>query len=97
MVRARAVLALVGVFLLAPALAAVMIGVLLLFGVDPHLVFLPGHLVKSGLEVLGIRAPNPVGVLSTVVCWWAIVLAVWLALRRVIAARRATNPQKTRE
>jgi hypothetical protein len=96
MVRARVVLALVGVFLLAPALAAVMIGVLLLFGVDPHLVFLPGHLVKSGLEGLGIHAPNQVGVLSTVVCWWALILAVWLLLRRIITARRGTNPPETR-
>ena len=82
-VGARAALGLVALLLLAPVLAAVIIGTLLLLGVDPHLVFLPGFAVKSGLESFGFHVPNRVGVLSTVVLWWAIVVSVWLALRRL--------------
>jgi len=66
-VSTRAVLALVALLLVAPTLAAVLIGALLLFGVDPHLVFLPGHVVKSGLETFGVHASNRVGVLSTLI------------------------------
>jgi uncharacterized membrane-anchored protein len=76
-VTARTVRALIGFLVLAPALAAVIIATLLLVGVDPHLVFLPGHFVKSWLHV-----PNAVGVLATEAVWWAIILAVWLVLRR---------------
>jgi hypothetical protein len=47
------------------------------------LVFLPGFAVKSSLESFGFHVPNPVGVLSTVVLWWAIIVSVWLALRRL--------------
>ena len=79
----RALLALVALLVLAPTLAVVIISALLLFGVDPHLVFLPGHVVKSRLEAVGFHSPNWVGVLSTVVVWWGIVLLVWLAVRRV--------------
>jgi len=86
-VAAHTVRALVGLLLLAPILAAVVISTLLLFGVEPHLVFLPGHLLRSGLAALGIHAPNQVGVLGTVVVWWAMVVSVWLGLRRVMAGR----------
>lgn len=86
-VAAQRVRALVGLLLLAPILAAVLITTLLLLGVEPHLVFLPGHLVKSGLTKVGLPAPNQVGVLSTVVLWWTIVVLVWLTLRRVVARR----------
>ena len=78
--RARTV---IGLLLLAPILAAVLIAALLLFGVKPHLVFLPGHAVRSGLAARGFRAPNAVGVLTTFVVWWGIVAAVWLGVRRV--------------
>jgi len=77
----------VAVFVLAPTLAVVLIGALLLFGAEPRLVFLPGHFVKAGLESFGVHAPNRVGVLSTVVFWWAIVLSVWLGLRRLPRTR----------
>ncbi|HUP59050.1 MAG TPA: hypothetical protein VNA69_01385 [Thermoanaerobaculia bacterium] len=85
--RDRPVLTLVALFLLAPALAAVLIATLLLVGVDPHLVFLPGHAVRSGLKALGVHAPNPVGVLSTFVFWWGIIVSVWLTLRRTLRSR----------
>lgn len=86
-IAARTVRALVGLLVLAPILASVLIAALLLFGVEPHLVFLPGHSVRSWLAGLGIHAPNRVGVLMTVVFWWAIIVAVWLALRRIVARR----------
>ncbi|MEK6374755.1 MAG: hypothetical protein AABO58_18915 [Acidobacteriota bacterium] len=82
--------ALVGLLVLAPILAAVLITALLVFGVEPHLVFLPGHFVRSGLAGLGIHAPKQVGVLSTFVFWWAIIVAVWLTLRRVVARGHRT-------
>ena len=79
----RPVLRLVALFVLAPLLAVVLILVLLLFHVDPHLVFLPGHLLRHGLLRVGIHAPNAMGVLTTVAVWWGIVVVVWLAARRV--------------
>jgi hypothetical protein len=82
-VGARFVLGLVALLLLAPILAAVMIATLLLLGVEPHLVFLPGFVIKSRLEAFGFHVPNQVGVISTVVIWWAIIVSVWLALRRL--------------
>jgi hypothetical protein len=82
-VGARPALGLVALLVLAPILAAVMIGTLLLLGVDPHLVFLPGFVVKARLEAFGFHVPNRVGVLSTVVFCWAIIVSVWLALRRL--------------
>jgi len=79
----RPALRLVALLLLAPVLAVVLITTLLLLGVEPHWVFLPGFVVKSRLEALGIHVPKPVGVLTTAVVWWAIIVAVWLALRRL--------------
>lgn len=78
----RRVLPLVAVLLLAPALAVVLITTLLLVGVNPHLVFLPGHLLRSALAAFGVHVHNRVGVLSTDVFWWGMILLVWLALRR---------------
>jgi hypothetical protein len=79
----RPVLGLVALLVLAPILAAVLICTLLLLGVEPHLVFLPGFFIKSRLEAFGFHVPNAVGVLTTGILWWAIVVSVWLALRRL--------------
>jgi len=81
-VGSRAILGLVAVLLVAPIGAAVMISALLLFGVSPHFVFLPGFVVKSTLEGFGFHLPNRVAVLTTVVVWWGIIVLAWLALRR---------------
>ena len=78
-------LALVALLVLAPVLAAVIIAVLLLFGVQPHLVFLPGFFVTARLEALGVHAPKAVGVLATVAFWWVVIVIIWLLLRRLRA------------
>lgn len=74
----------VALFVIAPIGAAVVISALLLFGVTPHLVFLPGFFVRAKMDALGFHAPNAVGVLTTLVVWWAIIVLVWLAARRVL-------------
>jgi hypothetical protein len=84
----RPLFGLVALLVLAPILAVVILSALLLFGVEPRLVFLPGFFVKARLEDLGFHVPNRVGVLTTGVLWWAIVVAIWLALRRFL--RRAS-------
>lgn len=81
--RSHAGLTLLALVLLAPALATVIIAVLLLFGVEPHLVFLPGHFVRSRLEGWGFHPHNRVGVLATVMFWWVIIIVVWVTLRRL--------------
>ena len=81
-VRSR-VLALVALLVVAPIGAAVVISALLLFGVKPHFVFLPGFFVKARLDAFGLHVPNGVAVMSTVVVWWVIIVSVWLALRRL--------------
>ncbi|HEV7484761.1 MAG TPA: hypothetical protein VGQ65_03695 [Thermoanaerobaculia bacterium] len=73
----------IALLVVAPIGAAVLVSVLLLFGVTPHLVFLPGFAVRSKLAALGFHAPNAVGVLVTVVVWWLIIVVVWLAVRRL--------------
>ena len=70
------------VLVLAPIAAAVTIGTLLLLGVSPHAVFFAGHLVKSWLKAVGVNAPNAVDVVSTVVCCWAVIVALGLAWER---------------
>ena len=85
--RSPAVLTVLALFVVAPIGAAVVISALLLFGVTPHFVFLPGFFVRAKMEALGFHAPNAVGVLTTVVFWWVIIVLVWLAARRVL--RRA--------
>jgi len=77
------VLTLVALFVIAPIGAAVVISVLLLFGVTPRVVFLPGFLVRTNLATLGFHAPNAVGVLVTVIAWWVMFVVVWLVVRRV--------------
>ncbi len=82
--RARVALALVALFVVAPLGAAVVMSALLLLGVEPHTVFLPGFVVKSGLEALGLHVHNRVAVLSTAVVWWLIIVSMWLVLRRFL-------------
>jgi hypothetical protein len=86
MAAARPLLGAIALFVVAPIGAAVVIAALLLFGVAPHAVFLPGHALRSGLDGLGWHVPNVVGVLATVVVWWAILVAVWLVVRWLIRA-----------
>lgn len=73
----------IALLVVAPIGAAVVISVLLLFGVTPHLVFLPGFAVRSKLAALGFHAPNAVGVLVTLVAWWTVIVIVWLIVRRM--------------
>jgi hypothetical protein len=70
------------VTLVAPVGAAVVVAVLLLFGVPPRLVFAPGWAVKSFLQARGVHAPNAVGVAATVGLWWLIFVAVGTAWDR---------------
>ena len=79
-----AVLKVVAILIVAPIGAAVVISALLLFGVDAHLVFLPGFFVKSKLETLGFHVANRVGVVITLVFCWKIIVSVWLALRKLL-------------
>ncbi len=76
-------LQLIAAFVVAPIGAAVMISALLLFGVGPRIVFFPGFLVLAGLGSLGFTVGNAVGVVSTVVFWWAIIVAAWFPVRRL--------------
>jgi len=82
--RSPAVLGVVALLVVAPIGAAVVISALLLFGVEPHLVFLPGLFVKAKLETFGFHVPKQIGVLVTVFVWWVIIVLVWLALRRLL-------------
>ena len=84
MLEARTVRALIGLLVLAPILAAVLIAALLLFGAEPQLVFLPGHFIRTKLAALGFHVHNRVGVLATVAVWWAIIVLV----RGILAKRR---------
>ena len=86
-VGSPAVLRVVALLVVAPIGAVVIISALLLFGVEPHLVFLPGFVVKARLEAFGFHVANRVAVLTTVASWWGIIVAVWLTLRRLL--RRA--------
>lgn len=72
----------VAILILAPIAAAVLITLLLLLGVPAHLVFLPGHGVKAALAALGLQVHNRVGVISTEVFWWAVIVAIGFAVRR---------------
>jgi hypothetical protein len=88
---ARRMLWAIEALVLAPVLAAVIIGALLLFGVSPRLVFLPGHFVMSTLATLGVRVSNRVGVMATGVAWWAALVTARLALARLTGKRRPTT------
>lgn len=81
------ILKLIAVFVVAPIGAAVIISALLLFGVRPQVVFTPGFFFMARLETLGFAVANPVGVVSTVVFWWAIILLVWVGVRRIARLR----------
>jgi len=78
---------LIALFVLAPSLAVVLISALLLFGVHPHLVFLPGHLARSVLEAAGLHPHNRVGVIITFLCAWVVIVLAWLALRQIPSGR----------
>jgi hypothetical protein len=73
----------IALLVVAPIGAAVIISVLLLFGVTPHLVFLPGFVVRAKLAAIGFHAPNAVGVLVTLAAWWVMFVIVWMVVRRV--------------
>jgi len=70
-------------------LAVVIIGVLLLFGMPPRVVFMPGFAVKSWLTSFGIHIPNAVGVLTTVAVFWVIIVGIRFAIARPIRCRAA--------
>jgi len=76
-------LSVIALLVVAPIGAAVVISALLLFGVQPHTVFLFGFFVKGKLEALGFHAPKAVGVLATVALWWVIIVLVWLTVRKL--------------
>jgi hypothetical protein len=80
--RDRPIYRAIFLFVLAPIGAAVTVGALLLFGVEPGRVFFFGLAVKSWFAALGFRAPNAVGVLSTVFFWWVVIAAVGLVWER---------------
>ena len=67
------------VLVLAPIGSAVVIMVLLLFGMQPATVFAPGSALKNILASWGVHAPNAVGVLSTVAAWWILFAALGIA------------------
>jgi hypothetical protein len=77
----------IALLIVAPIGAAVVISALLLFGVPAHTVFLAGFFVKAKLEAFGFHAPNAVGVLTTVALWWAIIVLVWLGVRKLLRGR----------
>ena len=80
--RARPTFFVIFVLIVAPIGAAVVVAALLLFGVQPRLVFAPGWAVKSFLQVCGIQTPNAVGVASTVALWWLVFVLLGLAWER---------------
>jgi hypothetical protein len=71
--RERPLYRVVFVCVLAPVAAAVVVSVLLLFGVPARVVFFAGFALKSWL-----KAPNAVGVLATVFVWWVVIVAIGL-------------------
>lgn len=70
-------------------LAVVLIAFLLLFGVPPRVVFMPGFFVKSQLASIGFDVPNAVGVLTTVLVFWASVVGAHLSVARLVRHRAA--------
>jgi len=61
---------------LAPIGAVVLITALLLFGVEPRVVFAPGNGVRFLLGVCGVAVANRVAVVSTGVCYWVMLAIV---------------------
>jgi hypothetical protein len=92
--RNRRLLWAIEAFVLGPALVAVILGALLLFGVSPRLVFFPGHVVLSTLASLGLRLSNRVGVVATGGAWWAVIVTARLVLARL--KRRAAERRVSR-
>lgn len=86
--RPQKLLGVIALFVIAPVLTALLLTTLLLAGVSAHWVFLPGNALKSAAANSGWRLPNAVGVLVTAAVWWALIVAVWLAVRRIVLARR---------
>lgn len=84
----RPVYRMVFLVVLTPIGAAVIVAALLLFGATPRIVFLPGHFVIASLARMGVDAPNAVGVLSTVLVWWALVVVTGFAWERHRRRRR---------
>jgi hypothetical protein len=81
-VRAHRAFLAIFLLVLAPIGAVVLISALLLFGVRPPLVFAPGRVVKSLIEMGGFHAPNAVAVASTAIFFWAIIAAAGLLWER---------------
>ena len=77
--------------MLAGVLAVVVIAVLLLFGVAPQFVFKPGFFIKSCIETLGFHVSNRVGVPSTVLLLWGLIVAVRFAVARIANRASAVN------
>jgi len=73
------------IFVAAPIAAAALIVLLLLLGATPHLVFLPGHALLDALARAGTHAPKAVGVITTEIFWWVVVVSVGWAVARVRA------------
>jgi hypothetical protein len=80
--RRATILKLAAILVVAPIGAAVIIGALLLFGVRPQIVFMPGFFVMGQLAALGFTVANPVAVVSTAAFWWALILLAWFAAHR---------------
>ncbi len=76
--RERPFYRVVFVCVLAPVAAAVVVSVLLLFGVSPHAVFYIGFALRSWLTYLGTPVPNAVGVIAAVSFWWVVIVAIGL-------------------
>jgi hypothetical protein len=82
MSRDRPIYRVIFLLIVAPLGAAVVIAALLLFGAAPRIVFYPGHTMRALLQRAGIDAPNAVGVLTTVIVWWAIIAVIGLLWER---------------
>lgn len=80
--RPRPLFLAIFLLVLAPIAAAVIVTVLMLFGVPPQTVFAPGRALKSFLEVCGFHPANRVAVAGTVALWWAVIAAAGLAWDR---------------
>ena len=90
--RAHPAFAIIFALVVAPIGAAVVVAALLLFGVEPRLVFAVGHATKSFLHARGVHAPNAVGVVVTVAAWWFLIIALGFTLASTSRATcRLTN------
>lgn len=76
----RAYIRMIAFVALTGVLAVVIIATLLLLGVAPRVVFMPGFAIKSWCEHLGMHVPNRVGVISTVLLLWAAIIGIRFAV-----------------